>query len=251
MSREYHRWYSQNLEREMECLVFGHYGTPFIVIPTSKGRFYQWEDFGMIAALQWALDAGKIKLFCIDSIDDLSWYAHTTHPVEQMNWQKRYETYILEECIPFIQQHCNIVDIPILITGTSFGAFHAMSIYLRYPKQFRHAVCMSGIYHISDILGQFAEAHKAYDPYHILTEQLTRARKADLCQRIGAIIYCGQGAFEDRMLASSKSFSELLTQLNIPHIFNLWGHDVEHHWYWWEKQFNDFLNHTMPSLVKS
>ena len=44
MNREYHRWYSPSLERDMELLVFGHSGARTLVFPTSMGRFFQWED---------------------------------------------------------------------------------------------------------------------------------------------------------------------------------------------------------------
>ena len=32
-------------------LVFGHAGARVLVFPTSMGRFFQWEDSGMITAL--------------------------------------------------------------------------------------------------------------------------------------------------------------------------------------------------------
>ena len=51
MNREYHRWYSPSLGHDMELLVFGHAGARVIVFPTSMGRFFQWEDFGMIGEL--------------------------------------------------------------------------------------------------------------------------------------------------------------------------------------------------------
>ena len=47
MNREYHRWYSRSLDRDMELLVFGHTGARVLVFPTSMGRFFQWEDSGM------------------------------------------------------------------------------------------------------------------------------------------------------------------------------------------------------------
>src|ERR1700689_950968 len=48
MNREYHKWYSPALQREMELLVFGHAGVPMIVFPTSMGRFFDYEDRNMI-----------------------------------------------------------------------------------------------------------------------------------------------------------------------------------------------------------
>src|SRR5215831_16268059 len=83
MNREYHRCYSYSLERDMELLVFGHAGARVVVFPTSIGRFFQWEDFGMIAALRDQLEQGDIQLFCVDSVDGESWYARWRPPSER------------------------------------------------------------------------------------------------------------------------------------------------------------------------
>ena len=62
MHREYHKSYSNCLGREMELLVFGAAGVPVVVFPTSCGRFYDFEDRGMIAALSEKIDAGELKV---------------------------------------------------------------------------------------------------------------------------------------------------------------------------------------------
>ena len=57
MNREYHKWFSPRLGRDMELLVFGHAGLPILVFPTSGGRFYEFEDRQMVAAV-----AGNITM---------------------------------------------------------------------------------------------------------------------------------------------------------------------------------------------
>ncbi len=52
MKREYHKWYSPALGRDMELLIYGHAGARVLVFPTSKGRFYEWEDRGMLQRSQ-------------------------------------------------------------------------------------------------------------------------------------------------------------------------------------------------------
>ena len=51
MNREYHKWYSPSLSRDMELLVFGHAGLPVIVFPTSMGRFFDYENRDMIGII--------------------------------------------------------------------------------------------------------------------------------------------------------------------------------------------------------
>ena len=74
MQREYHKWHSDILGRDMELFVFGQGGTPLLVFPTSMGRFYQYEDQGMIAATQQKYENGQLQAFCVDSVDEESWY---------------------------------------------------------------------------------------------------------------------------------------------------------------------------------
>ena len=51
MRRDYIKWYSPSLHRDMELLAFGHGGFPIVVFPTSGGRFWEYEDRGMVKAL--------------------------------------------------------------------------------------------------------------------------------------------------------------------------------------------------------
>ena len=60
MNREYHKWYSGRLGRDMELLVFGHAGLPVIVFPTSGGTFHEFEDRRMIGVLGGKIDAGHL-----------------------------------------------------------------------------------------------------------------------------------------------------------------------------------------------
>ncbi|WP_411349422.1 hypothetical protein [Paenibacillus sp. WLX2291] len=48
---QYRKEYSSALGREMEYKVYGNRGKPMLVFPTSLGRFYQYEDSGMIQEL--------------------------------------------------------------------------------------------------------------------------------------------------------------------------------------------------------
>jgi esterase/lipase superfamily enzyme len=59
----------------MDLLVFGHAGARVIVFPSSMGKFFEWEDRGMIQALGEHLERGWIQLYCVDSVDSDSWYA--------------------------------------------------------------------------------------------------------------------------------------------------------------------------------
>ena len=50
MKVEYYKEYSNNLGRDMEFKVYGHAGRPFLVFPCQDGRFFDYENMGMIDA---------------------------------------------------------------------------------------------------------------------------------------------------------------------------------------------------------
>ena len=63
MNREYHKWYSPRLGRDMELLVFGHAGLPVLVFPTSGGRFYEFEDRNMMSYVWGRVEAGELQFY--------------------------------------------------------------------------------------------------------------------------------------------------------------------------------------------
>ena len=103
MNREYHKAYSHELHRDMEALVYGHSGPPVVVFPSSQGRFFEYEDAGMIRTLAPKLEAGQLQVFCPDSVDGESWYNKSVHPRVRVMRHLQYERYILHEFLPFVR----------------------------------------------------------------------------------------------------------------------------------------------------
>ena len=75
MNERYLRWYLSWLSREFEMLAFGNGGgLPLIIFPTSFGRYYQNEDFGLVGSVSAFVDAGTVTVYCPDAIDLESFY---------------------------------------------------------------------------------------------------------------------------------------------------------------------------------
>ncbi len=47
MQRDYRRWYSPRLHRDMELLIFGHAGAKVLMFPTRDGRFWEYEKLNL------------------------------------------------------------------------------------------------------------------------------------------------------------------------------------------------------------
>src|SRR5688500_1225477 len=153
MHREYHRWYSPRLQRDMELLVHGHGGARMLVFPTSQGRYYEYEDRGMVANLGDLIDRGDLQLFCLDSVDAETFYSWRDHPSWRLHRHLQYEEYILNEVLPLSQQ---INGNPFLMThGCSFGAYHALNLALRHPQHFGRVVALSGKYDMTNFFSGY------------------------------------------------------------------------------------------------
>ena len=142
MNREYHKWYSHRLDREMELLVFGHAGAKVLVFPTRCGRFYEYEEMGLVGALSHKIEQGQLQLYCVDSVDEESFYCFWSRPGDRVHRHRRYEDYVLHEVLPLMgaknPHPCVIAH------GCSFGAFHAVNLAFRHPQAFHKVAALSG-----------------------------------------------------------------------------------------------------------
>ncbi len=135
MKREYHRWHSKHLNREIELLVFGNAGAPVLFFPTRTARFYDYENWKIIEAMENKINAGHLQIYCVDSTDVDSFYNADIHPSERILRYTHYENYIINEVLPFIKKsNKNKYRI---VAGCSLGAYHAMNIGLKHPKHYQ------------------------------------------------------------------------------------------------------------------
>src|ERR1700683_1006266 len=107
MRREYHKWLSPHLSRDMELLVFGHGGDPVLFFPTRTARFFDYEDWQVIDALRKKIETGVIQVYCVDSVDRESFYARDVPPAERILRYLQYEKYILREVMEQLIQTLN------------------------------------------------------------------------------------------------------------------------------------------------
>ena len=68
MHRDHQVWYSHRLNRHMGIAIYGNYGAPILAFPTSCGDEWEMEGQGMIPTLSPYLEQGRIRIFCINSV---------------------------------------------------------------------------------------------------------------------------------------------------------------------------------------
>lgn len=234
------RW-SQALQRDMEHKVYGYAGKPCLVYPTQNGRFFDFESFGMIDDCQPYLDEGRLKLYCVDSIDQESWSDFGGAPYDRVRRHEAWFTYIVEEFYPFMMQDAGCSG-RAMTMGFSMGAMHAANTLLRRPDLFDTVIALSGAYRPEDFLGGYSD-ELAYlnSPLSSLRGMPKDHPYVELLNSCRIILCVGQGAWEDVMLESTRQMDEALREKGIQAWVDYWGPDVNHDWPWWKKQLRYFL----------
>ncbi len=218
----------------MELLVFGHSGARVIAFPTSQGRPWDWEDRGMIAALGEHLERGWIQLFCLDSVDAESWYAKSRPPSERVDRHEQYERYVLEEVLPFSSRNGN----PFLIlTGASFGAYHAVNFTFRHPHLVGRVIGLSGLYDIKELTGGYSDERVyRHDPSHYMIYE-GDADRLQALRGVDIILAIGQ---DDAARANNEHLSGVLWSKDIWHALRIWD-GWAHDWPWWQRMIRQYI----------
>jgi esterase/lipase superfamily enzyme len=239
MHREHHRWYSHRLGRDMDVLVYGHYGYPIVAFPTSGGDHREYEGQGMIEALGHHIDSGKVKFFCVSSVNNDSWYNKGAHPRHRSYVQAMYDAYIAGEVAPFVHAQTQTPGIPITTTGSSFGAYHAANTLLKHPDLFRRCLALSGVYDVRSFMDGDYDDNLYYNNPVDYVAGMNDEHYLHHLHRADIHLATGHGPYEDA--GPSYRLSEVLAARGIPHSVDDWGPDGGHDWPYWKRQMNEYL----------
>ncbi|OEC94075.1 MULTISPECIES: alpha/beta hydrolase-fold protein [unclassified Rhizobium] len=224
MNREYLCWYSPRLHRDMELLVFGHAGAKVLVFPTRDGRFWEYEQVGIVASLADKLNAGQLQLYCVEGLATETFYGFHRPPAERIRRHNAFEEYILNEVLPLMAQknghECTIVH------GCSLGAFQAASLVFRHPHLFRKLVAFSGRYDLTTKVESFTDLFDGYydddiyfhTPTHFLPRLACEWRLESLRQ-IDIVMAIGNA---DPFFDNNRYLSHLLADKGIDHRLHVW-----------------------------
>jgi len=223
----------------MPLVAYGDRGYPLLMFPTAAADYLEYERFLLVDAIKPFIESGQLRAYSINSVNRYSLLNEQASPAWKAELLTRYDRYIMEEVMPLIRDECG-QDAKPLTTGASLGAFLAANCYFKHPDQFRGTIAMSGSYDIRSYLKNYYDDNVYFnnpiqyvgnlnDNHHLPTLQ-----KAD-----SIVIVTGQGAFEAP--ERTQQFCNVLSQKGIPHLCELWGHDVKHDWDWWRKMLPFYL----------
>jgi len=115
----------------MGVVVYGHWGPPLLVFPTSGGDEWEMDRQGMIGTLADFIDGGRVKVFTVTANSSDAFYNKAAHPYHRSYMQAQYDAYVADEVVPFIRHHCQSPGATVSTMGASLGAYHAANVLLR------------------------------------------------------------------------------------------------------------------------
>jgi esterase/lipase superfamily enzyme len=242
MHREYHKWFSPHLQKDMELLVFGHSGSRIIFFPTRTARFYDYENWKVIEALRGKINNGLFQIYCVDSVDSESFYNKDIHPADRIKRHMSYEQYILNEVLP-LSQALNPNSF-LISAGCSLGAYHAMNIAIKHPELFGKVLAMSGRFDLTMQMSFFDDLFDGYRDENIYfntpNQFLTNLHDPEIInqlKRMEIIMVIGE---DDVFLENNRNFSSMLWDEGIWNALHIW-HEEAHKPRYWREMLNQYL----------
>ena len=245
MEKEYVRYYSHCLDREMEINIYGHGGHPALYIPCQEGRFYDFENFHMADVCSDWINSGRLIVFSIDTVDGETWTDYNGDPRWRIHRYEQWIRFITDELSGFIwevvsQKQGFPYEGGILSFGCSLGAAHAANLYFRRPDIFDRLLALSGVYTASYGFGTYMdELVYQNSPVDYMYNLSPDHPYIPLFNSQKSVICTGQGPWE--YPEYTRDIDRILKDKGIHTWVDYWGYDCCHDWDWWYKQVVYFL----------
>lgn len=240
MERHLFGWYSPALRQDMPIVTYGHHGFALLLIPTAAADYLEYERFQLIDAIAPAINAGKVKVFSINSINMQSWMNKPMYPPHKAIRQNEWNKYVFDEVIPFIKNSTSW-ETPIIVCGASFGALHSMNLFLKRPDLLNGVIAMSGVYNLMEYTDGYYDEQVYYNsPAHYIPN-LSDGWYLDKIRSSHHIhIFSGEGDHEAP--DSAREFAGILYRKNIWYELDIWGREWRHDWPTWRAVLPHYLN---------
>lgn len=226
-----------------EVWAYGSWGRPVVVFPSQQGHVRDIAGNGMVDAVGHLVHEGRVKLYCVATADDATWFDHSIGLEERARRYGAWSDWLYHRVVPAIVADCGGRD-DLIAAGCSFGAYHAVNATLQRADLIGLAIGLSGVYDIMRIgaWGEPGEATYFANPAAYVANM--SGDHLDWVRRTAHLVLCvGQGMWEDTSgaLPATKAFGRLVQGKGLHAEVDLWGHDVPHDWPSWRRMFPHHL----------
>lgn len=264
MQRDYRKWKSpllgQHTGRDAEIVIHGEGGTPIIVLPTLHGDEREWEENGLLSAMNEQLEFEYNQIWCLGNpfLDPSSRgaslpplehiHSSTMSPVAaepasdsagvgtakgELTPYAILESFVLDEILPMLQKQNPSPYV--MIAGAREGGSSAIRLAFQNPDVFQRVISLSGTLP-SAVSGADVNGGGASDAWiHDLFTDKTRLGTLDALD-IRLIHYAN-----DPMLERGRAFHEQLELNFVAHQFTIWDRNVHHPWRLWAEMFREHI----------
>jgi esterase/lipase superfamily enzyme len=239
MNREITGWFSPSLRKEMPIVTYGHYGFALLLVPTAAADYLEYERFQLIDTIKPWIEAGKVKVFSVNSINTESWLNNEMQGEHKGIRHNQFNDYIYNEVVPFIRNSTS-PETEIIISGASFGALHSMNLFLKRPDLINGVLAMSGVYDLMEYSkGHYDDQVYYNSPMHYIPNLNDHNVLEQIRNSKHIHIFSGSGAYEDP--SGSGRFAKILYDKGINYELDIWGEEWPHDWNTWRALMPHYL----------
>jgi esterase/lipase superfamily enzyme len=223
----------------MGVVVYGHWGPPMLAFPTTGGDEWEYERQDVIATLSGFVDAGRVKIFCVNTNHGDSFGNRQAHPRHRSWMQARYDDYIVNEMVPFVRSHCRTPDAAIWTFGASLGGYHAANLLLKHPDIFSRCYALSGVYDMSRFMdGDYDDNFYFNNPVDYMANL---ADPGTLHRLAGCDIHLATGTGPWEKPEDAYRLSRILHARGVRHSLDDWGAQGGHDWPYWRHMIWEYM----------
>jgi esterase/lipase superfamily enzyme len=239
MKKDLFSWYSPSLDKEMPIVSYGDGGFALLLVPTAAADYLEYERFLLMDHIAQFIDAGKVRVFSIDSINNDSWLNDKLDPKYKAVRHQQWNSYVFNEVVPFIRTNMS-QETQVITCGASFGALHSMNLFLKRPDIINGVIAMSGVYDLSEYSkGYFDDDVYFNSPWHYMQNLADNNILEEIRKSKHIHILTGSGSYEDP--AASGKFAKILYDKGIWYELDVWGEEWTHDWPTWRAMLPHYL----------
>jgi esterase/lipase superfamily enzyme len=196
------------------------------------GHYYENKDFKLIDSVNWFLDEGLVKIYCVDGIDEASWYNKNIHPADRAKNHHWYDQMLYHELVPLARQETGVGRVA--TAGCSFGGYHATNFAFKHPDVVKYVFNMGAAFDIRDQV----DGH--YDDHVYFNNPMDFIPNAQSDYFWDMFVVLGTGT-RDMCWNANERMAEILRNKGINHWLDVRPY-AEHDWPVWKQMFPHYLS---------